>query len=88
MTSILVLRYSRSAAKTLAKMPRRIAASLQAELERLAANPAAFRGDWKRLQGSPYWRLREGRYRAICHIDGDDLLILVLKIGVRGDICK
>ena len=82
------LRYSKSAAKSLARMPRKISASLVAKLQALAADPAGYRGDWKPLQGSPFWRLRDGSYRAICHVDGEELLVLVVKIGTRGDIYK
>lgn len=82
------LHYSKSAAKQLAKTPTKIAASMQAELKRLAADPSGYRGDWKPLQGSSFWRLRKGTYRAICEVRGDELLILVLKIGSRGDVYK
>lgn len=82
------VRYSKTAAKALAKMPRKIAGSMQAELTKVAANPGTYRGDWKRLQGSSFWRLRQGSYRAICEVCGDELLILVLKVGSRGDVYK
>lgn len=61
---------------------------IRRELQVIANGPEAYQGDWKRLQGSPYWRLRVGRYRAICAIEADELVILVLKIGARGDVYK
>jgi mRNA interferase RelE/StbE len=82
------LSYSKSAAKVLAKMPKKIAVSMQGELTKIAQNPAAYRGDWKPLQGSPFWRLRSSSYRAICEIRDKELLILVLKGGSRGDVYK
>jgi mRNA interferase RelE/StbE len=82
------VRYSKTAAKALAKMPKKAAGAIQAELTKVAANPATYRGDWKPLQGSSFWRLRQGRYRAICEVRGDQLLILVLKVGSRGDVYK
>ncbi len=33
-------------------------------------------------------RLRIGNYRAVFKIDGDDLLVIILIIGPRGDIYK
>ena len=45
-------------------------------------------GDWGPLSGSPYWRLRIGDYRAICAIEKDELVLLVLKVGPRGGIYK
>ncbi len=32
------------------------------------------------------WRYRVGDYRIICHIDDDEILILVLDVGHRRDI--
>ena len=88
MGSAFNLAYSKSAARALLKMPRKIAVSLQEELRRVAADPSGYRGDWKPLQGSPFWRLRLGNYRAICDARKDELLILVLKVGARGDVYK
>jgi len=39
------------------------------------------RGDVKRLQGSPYFRLRIGRYRVV--FDEDQATILAIYIGKR-----
>lgn len=39
------------------------------------------RGDVKRLQGSPYYRLRVGRYRIV--FDEDQTTILAIYIGKR-----
>jgi mRNA interferase RelE/StbE len=39
------------------------------------------RGDVKRLQGSPYYRLRVGRYRVV--FDEDRTTILAIYIGKR-----
>jgi mRNA interferase RelE/StbE len=39
------------------------------------------RGDVKRLQGSPYYRLRVGRYRVV--FDEDQTTILAIYIGKR-----
>lgn len=34
------------------------------------------------------WRFRVGDYRAICDIQGDRLIVLVLEVGHRGDIYR
>jgi len=39
------------------------------------------RGDVKRLQASPYYRLRAGRYRIV--FDEDQVTILAIQIGKR-----
>ena len=80
--------YKKTASKAMKKMPAGIRRRLELELQAVANAPASYQGDWKRLQGSPYWRLRVGSYRAICAVDSGELVILVLKVGARGDVYK
>lgn len=54
----------------------------------MAQAPYTYEGDWKPMKGQPFWRLRQGSYRAICRIDNGELVVLVLKIGTRGDVYK
>lgn len=82
------LAYKKSAIKALRKMPKAQAQKLQAELAAIAADPYAYQGDWKPMKGAPFWRLRQGSYRAICSIDDGELVVLVLKVGARGDVYK
>jgi mRNA interferase RelE/StbE len=83
-----VLKYSKQAIKTKAKMPKQIAGHIETELETIAANPSAYQGDWKPLHGTAFWRLRVGGWRAIGEIINNELIIYVLKIGSRGDVSK
>lgn len=69
-------------------MPRSTATRLLSELEAVAADPGAYRGDWKPLKGSPFWRLRVGDWRAICDLRRDELVLLVVKVATRGDAYK
>lgn len=78
---MLTIIYSKQAIKSKSKMPRGIAERIDSELERLASNPATYHGDWKCLQGTPFWRLRVGDWRVICQILNNELIIYVLKIG-------
>jgi mRNA interferase RelE/StbE len=82
------VRYSMQSAKALCKMPRKIAVRIQAEMSRIAENPTAYTGDWERLEGTGFWRLRVGGWRAVCDVQNSELLILVLKIASRGDVYK
>lgn len=82
------IRYSKQALKIKTRMPKNISKKIDVELESIAENPAKYEGDWKRLQGSPFWRLRVGDWRVICEIVKNELIIYVLKIGTRGDIYK
>ncbi len=70
------------------KMPDGIAGRIQTELDKVAKEPAEYSGDWKKLKGSPFWRLRVGNWRAICEVVKKELIVYVLKIGSRGDIYK
>jgi len=80
--------YHKQAVKTLAKMPRGIAGRIRFELGLIAESPEKYVGDWKPLSGTIFWRLRVGGWRAICEIRDGDLILLVLKVGSRGDIYK
>ncbi len=82
------LRFAKPALKTLLKMPAGIARRMRAELETIAADPTTYRGDWKPLAGSEFWRLRVGDWRAICELRDGELILLVLKIAPRGDAYK
>ena len=58
-------------------------------LSEIAKDPYRSRGtQWKPMKGSDFWRLRHGNFRAICRIDDGALVILVLKVGPRGDVYK
>lgn len=82
------LTFKKSALKMLLKMPRGHAQKMQEALEAIAEDPFNYQGDWKPLKGEPYWRLRQGSYRAICSINDGELVLLVLKVGSRGDVYK
>lgn len=86
--SMFELRFSKQAIKGLRRLPPKVAARVRAELGAVAQNPSAYRGDWKPLEGMPFWRLRVGAWRAICEIRNDELVLLVLKVGSRGDVYK
>lgn len=82
------IHFKKSAIKVLRKMPRKIARRMLSEIEEIAVDPANYAGDWKRLTGSQFWRLRVGQYRAVCDLQGDDLVLLVVHVGPRGDVYK
>ena len=82
------LKYKKSALKSMLKLPVHMRSRIKTELVKVAVDPYSYQGDWGPLSGSPYWRLRVGGYRAICAIEKDELLLLVLKVGPRGGIYK
>ena len=75
--------YSRSALKTLRKMPRDAAERIMGKVDQYAADPASQANNVKALQGRDGIRLRVGDWRVIMR-DGE--VLAVLEIGPRGSI--
>ncbi|MEA3543634.1 MAG: type II toxin-antitoxin system RelE/ParE family toxin [Thermodesulfobacteriota bacterium] len=80
--------YSRQAQKYLRKMPTGRAETIMLAIGAIAKNRDSYPGDLIRMTNSPYFRLRVGGYRAIIDLNDGELRLLVLKIGVRGDVYK
>ena len=85
---MLKVEYKKPAIKGARKMPIKLRQRMQKEIEAIATDFESYRGDWKPLSGSNYWRLRIGGYRAICSIQNDIMVLLGIKIGPRGDVYK
>jgi mRNA interferase RelE/StbE len=75
--------YSRSALKTLRKMPRDTAERIMGKVDQYAADPASQANNVKALQVREGIRLRVGDWRVIMR-DGE--VLAVLEIGSRGSI--
>lgn len=78
--------YSKDALKALKRMPRPDAQRIRRKVTAYAKNPAALRNNVKQLVGSRYSRLRVGDWRVI--MDDQGTVLLVLKIGARGDVYR
>ena len=77
--------FTKSADKTLRKLPREIAQRIRQRLDDIATNPYAKHLDVTKLQNRPGFRLRVGDWRVIYEIEGDELIILVLRTGTGGE---
>ncbi len=51
-------------------------------------NSLILRGRTSLQKSRTHWRLRVGGYQAVCAIEDGDLVLLVLKVGPRGDVYK
>ncbi len=80
--------FTKQAHKSLRKMPRNISRLIRGKLDRIAVDPYAKHNNVTRLQNRPGYRLRVGNWRVIYEIQGDKLVILVLRIGPRGEIYR
>lgn len=78
--------YSREAAKVLAKMPRDLRALMLSKIEDLARDPFAPNNNVRRLTGRPEFRLRVQDWRVIYRVLDDRVVLLVVKIGPRGQV--
>ena len=77
--------YSNSATKFLKKLPKLKQEHILSVLERSRIRPESH---FKRLVGEKTYKLRAGDYRIIADINGNELSILVIKIGHRKNIYK
>jgi mRNA interferase RelE/StbE len=78
---------SSAAEKYLKKLPKKDLIKVLETIEALSIN--AFPQGCRKLTGEEsVYRVRQGNYRVIYEIEGNKLLILILKIGHRKDICR
>lgn len=77
---------SRSALKTLKKMPQNISARIFHKIELLATDPRP--AGTKKLVGSDSYRIRVGDYRVVYNIHDGRLTILIVEVGHRKDIYR
>ena len=72
----------------MSKTPRKVAKSIRRKLEAIAADPYGDHPNATKLQGRAGYRLRVGDWRIIYEIQNDQLVILVLKIALRGEVYR
>lgn len=78
--------YTREAQQALAKMPRDLRALVIKKIGAVAADPHAAHGNVTRLQGRPEFRLRVHDWRVIYRVLDDRVVLLIIKIGTRGQV--
>ena len=76
--------YSKSALKTLRKIPRNEALRITAKIEQYASDPKSLANNVKALVGSSYIRLRVADWRVIMDDQGN--VLEVLKVGPRSAV--
>jgi mRNA interferase RelE/StbE len=81
--------FNKESLKTLSKLNKSMAARIVLAIEDVATNPYES-AQTKKMKGysGDFYRLRVGDYRIIYEIIKDRLLIVIVRIGPRGDVYK
>ncbi|MBE0698289.1 MAG: type II toxin-antitoxin system RelE/ParE family toxin [Anaerolineaceae bacterium] len=80
--------FTKQAAKTMQKIPASMAMSIRLKIEQIAENPFDSHPNVTKLQNREGYRLRVGDWRIIYEIQQNKVLVLVLKIGLRGEVYR
>ncbi len=76
-----------SALKSLKRLPKQDLVKIKGKIDQLANNLP--NPNTTKLKGnSAFHRIKSGGYRIIYEINGDELIVLIVKIGHRKDIYK
>ena len=76
--------FTKSAIRTLSRMPANTATLIRSKIELYATDPAALANNVTKLQGREGYRLRVNDWRVI--FDEDGTVLAILAIGPRGGI--
>jgi mRNA interferase RelE/StbE len=79
--------FKRSAEKELKKLNQGAYPALRSAIDKLAAKPHPHQSV-KLVGSSSLWRLRVGDYRVIYDIQGDKLVIYIIKVGHRREVYR
>lgn len=83
----MITRYTKQADKYLIKMQPKKAKSIRAKIQRIANGN--FDGlNIKYFASQDVFRLRVGQFRAIYKIINNEIVLIVIAVGARGDIYK
>lgn len=80
------IRYSKQAENFLKKVQRKQRETIITKIHQYADDPQSLKNMVKKLQNSPFSRLRVGDYRVIFDEDGN--VLLVERIETRGNVYK
>jgi len=80
--------FTKQAYKSLRRIPKNVVDRIRKNLDQIAKDPYATHSNVTKLRNRPGFRLRVGDWRAIYDIRDNELVIVVLKVGTRGEIYR
>lgn len=85
----MIVSYQKSALKALRRIDTKTAEKLMDKIDAYAADPSGEHSWAKALSGDEGVRIRQGGYRAVCRIEGDEATVLaVIRIGHRREVYR
>ena len=82
-------RYTKGANKAMRTLPPVHRKALKAKIETFAAAPNTDLYPWAaKLTGEPVYRIRQGGWRAMLEIVEEGRVLLVYKVGSRGEVYR
>lgn len=78
--------FTKQALRILRKVPRNVSLLIREKLEQLAVDPDAPNNNVTKLVGRAGYRLRVGDWRVIYELQDQQLVLIVIKIGPRGEV--
>jgi mRNA interferase RelE/StbE len=78
--------FTKQATRVLRKLPRNVAHLIREKIEEIAIAPYASHKNVTKLVGRPGYRLRVGDWRVIYELQNEQLVMLVIKVGPRGEV--
>ncbi|MCK5246775.1 type II toxin-antitoxin system RelE/ParE family toxin [Candidatus Bipolaricaulota bacterium] len=80
------LLFKRSVTKDLRSIPKKDVSRILKRIEALTDDPKP--PGCEKLSARELYRIRQGNYRILYEIQDDVLLVIVVKVGSRGDVYK
>ena len=82
------IKFTKQAYKALRRLPSDVVGRIRDKLAQVAKDPYGQYKNVTKLQNRTGYRLRIGDWRVIYDVEDAELVILVLKVGPRGDIYR
>jgi mRNA interferase RelE/StbE len=78
--------FTKQAARILRKIPRNVAERIRGKINEIVTAPYADQNHVSQLVGRPGYPLRVGDWRVIYELQNEQVVMLVIKIGPRGEV--